>query len=145
MSDARPPWLVGAVAGLLVMLTWTLVVKYLAPVLWLAAQRHAGDSAARAPIMWDLWPLAHVGLAALLWRRHPWAWRVGVAVAAVETAIVLVKLGAWLASPVRDFWTLLWASNKLYVLAYFLWLLTVLLSRGPAALGRSAAAPEAQA
>jgi hypothetical protein len=116
------------------MVTWTLVVKYLAPLLWLAAQRHAGDSAARAPIMWDLWPLAHLALATLLWRQHPWAWRLGVAVAAAEVAIVLVKLSAWLADPARDFWSLLWASNKLYVLAYFLWLLAVLLRRGPKAL-----------
>jgi hypothetical protein len=120
---------VGAVCGLVVMVTWTVVVKYLAPLLWFAAERAAGRAPDEAPVMWDLWPVVHAALALLLWRRHPWSLRVGIAVAAAETLIVAVKLAVYVASPARDFWSLLWASNKIYVLVYFSWLLAVLLKR----------------
>jgi hypothetical protein len=135
VTEARPRWLVAAVCGLVVMVTWTLVVKYLAPLAWFVAERAAGRAPEAVPVMWDFWPLAHLALAALLWRRHPWALRVGIAVGAAEWLIVVLKLAVYLAEPARDFWSLLWASNKLYVLAYFTWLLALLLRRGRAALG----------
>ncbi len=130
MSAERPRWLVAAVFGLVVMMTWTVVVKYVVPLAWLASERAAGRHPAAAPVMWDLWPLAHLALAILLWRRHRLAWWAGVAVAAVESLIVVAKLGAYLLAPARDLWSLLWASNKLFVLLYFVWLLAVLLRRG---------------
>jgi hypothetical protein len=141
VSGERPRWLVAAVFGLVVMMTWTVVVKYVVPLAWLAAERAAGRQPAAAPVMWDLWPLAHLALAVLLWRRHRHAWAAGVAVAAVESVIVVAKLGAYLRAPARDLWSLLWASNKVFVLLYFLWLLAVLLRRGRAAVG-AARAPE---
>ena len=141
MSGERPRWLVAAVFGLVVMMTWTVVVKYVVPLAWFAAERAAGRAPAAAPVMWDFWPLAHLALAVLLWRRHRYAWLAGVAISAVEAAIVVVKLGAWLLAPARDLWSLLWASNKLFVLVYFLWLLAVLLRRGREAVG-AARVPE---
>jgi hypothetical protein len=141
MSGERPRWLVVAVFGLVVMMTWTVVVKYVVPLAWFAAERAAGRAPAAVPVMWDFWPLAHLALAVLLWRRHRHAWLAGVAISAVEAAIVVVKLGAWLLAPARDLWSLLWASNKLFVLVYFLWLLAVLLRRGREAVG-AARVPE---
>jgi hypothetical protein len=108
---------VAAVGGLVVMITWTLVVKYLAPLLW-------GLSAGvPAPVMWDFWPLAHGALATLLWRRHRWAWSAAVAIATLEILIVAWKLGRFALHPQLEFWRLLWATNKIYVLVYFLALL----------------------
>jgi len=130
VNEERPRWLVAAVLGLVVMITWSVIVKYLVPILWFVAERGAGREPEEIPVMWDLWPLAHLLLAVLLWRRHPRAWRVGIAVGAAEWLIVAIKLAVYLAQPARDLWSLLWASNKLYVLAYFTWLLAVLVRRG---------------
>jgi hypothetical protein len=126
----RPGWLLAAVAGLGVMIVWTLVVKYSVPLHWYWAERLAGRPVDAAPVMWDLWPLAHATLAVALWRRTSWAWRFGVAVAAVEIAVVATKFTLFLRAPELGFWRLLWFTNKLYVIVFFAALLGVLLGPG---------------
>jgi hypothetical protein len=128
-TTPRPRWITATVAGLLVMIVWTMVIKYVAPIHWLWAERLAGRPAA-APVMWDFWPLAHALLAALLWTRHRWAFAAGVAIAATEAAVVAVKLAAYAGAPDLSFWKLLWLSNKIYVLAFFACLLYVMLGPG---------------
>jgi hypothetical protein len=130
MSDARGDgrWITCSVIGLVVMATWTLVIKFLAPVLYVVAEEAAGRTPAAAPIMWDFWWVAHVVLAWLLWRRHPLAWPAGLAVSACEVVIVTVKLVLYFRQPVPSFWNLLWLTNKIYVLTFFLFLLVLLFS-----------------
>jgi len=123
-------WVTVAVFGLVVMATWTLVIKFLAPALYAVAERAAGRPIDRAPYMWDFWWVAHLVLAWLLWRRHPLARYAGLGVAAAEIAIVAVKLALYVGHPDLSFWRLLWFTNKLYVLAYFLFLLVFLLRSG---------------
>lgn len=123
-----------AIAGLAVMIVWTLVVKYLVPVLWFVAERAAGRPPEAVPVMWDLWPLAHAALAWALWRRTAWAWRFGVAVSALEVAVVATKFALFLDAPTWTFWRLLWFTNKVYVLAFFVLLLAALLRGGRAVL-----------
>lgn len=123
-------WVTLAVFGLVVMVTWTLVIKFLAPALYFVAERAAGRPLDRAPCMWDFWWVAHLALAWLLWRRHPLARNAGLGVAAAEIAIVAGKLALYVGHPDLSFWRLLWFTNKLYVLAYFLFLLVFLLRRG---------------
>ena len=118
-----------AVFGLVVMVTWTLVIKYLAPILHVVSERAAGRNPGQAPVMWDFWWVAHLALAWLLWHRHAWARAAGVAIAAAEIAVVTVKFVAYLRRPDLSFWRLLWFTNKVYVLAYFVVLLTVFLRR----------------
>ncbi len=124
-----PCWVTCAVFGLVVMVTWTLVIKYLAPILYVASERAAGRAPAGVPIMWDFWWVAHLALAWLLWRRHRRAWAFGVAVSALEIVIVTLKVIAYLRAPDLSFWRLLWLTNKVYVLAFFVVLLIVLLQR----------------
>lgn len=126
----RPRWLIATVVAVVVMITWTLVVKYLVPILWFWSERFAGREPAAVPVMWDLWPLAHLVLAVALWRRTPWARAYALAVAAIESTIVVVKLGLYLKSPDLGLWGLLWLTNKIYVLALFLCLGSVLLGPG---------------
>jgi len=118
-----------AVLGLVVMATWTLVIKYLTPILYVVSERAAGRSPGGAPVMWDFWWVAHVGLAWLLWRRHAWARAAGMAIAASEIAVVTVKFIAYVRRPDLSFWRLLWFTNKVYVLAFFIALLIVLLGK----------------
>ena len=132
MSGARPEprgWITASVLGLVVMATWTLVVKFLAPLLWFTAERSAGRFVAAPPIMWDFWWVAHLLLAWLLWRRDRRAWFFGVAVAVVEIAIVITKFTLYLRQPDLDFWRLLWFTNKVYILAFFVLFLALLARR----------------
>jgi len=117
------------VAGLGVMIVWTLVVKYLVPLHWYWAERLAGRAVARVPVMWDFWPLAHAALGVALWRGARRAWSLAVAVAAAECLVVSVKLVLFARAPEPSLWNLLWLTNKLYVLAFFAVLLGVLLRR----------------
>lgn len=132
MSGSRRPGraVVLAVAGLGVMVVWTLVVKYLVPILWFVAEGAAGRAPDAIPVMWDLWPLAHAALAWALWRGTRWAWSFGVAVSALEIAVVATKFVLFLGAPTWTFWRLLWFTNKLYVLAFFVVLLAALLRGG---------------
>jgi len=125
----RPLWIVVAVLGLVIMVTWTLVIKYLALILYAVYVRAASGAPAAPPIMWDFWWVAHLLLAWLLWRRHRLAWSFGVAVSAVEIGIVVVKFAVYLRAPDLSFWRLLWFTNKVYVLGYFGALIVVLLRR----------------
>jgi len=122
----RPGWVTASVFGLVVMATWTLVIKYLAPLLYAATERSAGRVVA-APILWDFWWVAHLALAWLLWNGHRLARAAGSAIAAVEIAIVVVKFVIFLRAPEWTFWRLLWFTNKIYVLGFFIVFLVALL------------------
>lgn len=130
----RPGWLVVSVLALVVMIVWTVVIKYLSPVLWFWSERLAGREPGAVPVMWDFWPVAHAALAVALWRRTAWARGFGLAVAGVEVAVVVTKLALYLRAPVLDYWHLLWLTNKVYVLAVFACLLYVLAGPGRRAL-----------
>jgi hypothetical protein len=131
MSGGQPRdgWITGSVLGLVVMATWTLVIKYLAPVLYVVSERAAGRAPDGVPVMWDFWWAAHLALAWMLWTRHPRARAAGLSVAAAEIVIVTVKLAAYLDHPDWSFWRLLWLTNKVYVLIFFVFLLVLLLRR----------------
>ena len=126
----RPGWVTASVFGLVVMATWTLSIKYVAPILWAAAERSAGHPVA-APIMWDFWWVAHLALAWLLWTGHRFARVAGYAVAVVEILIVARKFALFLRAPDWTFWKLLWFTNKVYVLGFFVVFLAALLRRRP--------------
>jgi hypothetical protein len=121
-----------SVLGLVVMAAWTLVIKFLAPMLWAVGERAAGRPVESVPIMWDFWFVPHLGLAWLLWRGHPLARAAGLVIAPVEIVIVTVKFALFLPAPDWTFWNLLWFTNKMYVLGFFVVFLVGLLKRGRA-------------
>lgn len=129
---ARPAWVTASVLGLVVMATWTVVIKYLAPCLWAVSERAAGRADAGAPVMWDFWWAAHLLLAWLLWRGHRLARPAGLIIAPAEIAIVAVKIALYSRRPDLSFWKLLWLTNKIYVLGFFSVFLGVLWKRGKA-------------
>jgi hypothetical protein len=127
---ARPRWVTAAVFALAAMIVWTVVVKYLVPLLWSLSRALDGASEEPSQIMWDLWPVTHAVLAVALWRGLRWSWDYGVLLAAAESAVVATKFALYLRAPEWSFWKLLWFTNKIYVLAFFLCLLAVLLGPG---------------
>ena len=126
---ARPAWVVGAVFGLAAMIVWTAVVKYLVPLLWSASAAWDGRAAEPSHVMWDLWPLTHLALALLLWRGARFAWEAALLLALAEIAVVSAKFALFLSAPEWSFWKLLWFTNKVYVLLYFVLLVALLLLR----------------
>ena len=118
------------VLGLVVMVTWTLVVKFLAPVLFYFAERHAGRPISGPPVMWDFWWMAHLGIAWLLWHRLPLVLLAGRGIAAAEVLIALGKLALYVRRPDLSFWGLLWLTNELYVLGFFVFLIVYLSRSG---------------
>ena len=118
------------VLGLVVMVTWTLIVKFLAPVLFYVAERQAGRPIAGPPVLWDFWWVAHLGIAWLLWHRLPLALLAGRGIAAAEVLIALGKLALYAGQPDLSFWGLLWLTNELYVLGFFLFLIVYLSRSG---------------
>jgi hypothetical protein len=130
-ATERPRWVVAAVFALVAMIVWTGVVKYLVPILWnLSAGTASATGAGRAAILWDFWPLAHAALALLLWRGGRRLYEIAVALAAAEIAVVATKFALFSRAPEWSFWKLLWFSNKIYVLAFFIALLAMLLGPG---------------
>ena len=127
-AATRPAWVTASVFGLVVMATWTLVIKYLAPLLDHVARNLPGASDP-APIMWDFWWVAHLALAWLLWTGHRLARPAGYAIAIVEIVIVVAKFAIFLRAPEWTFWKLLWFTNKVYVLGFFVVFLAALLRR----------------
>lgn len=119
VGSSRPLFVTASVLGLVVMATWSLVIKYLAPVLWAVAESEAGRDVAAVPVMWDFWWVAHLWLAWLLWRGHRLVFAAGLVIAVVEIVIVVVKFFFFLQAPEWTFWKLLWFTNKMYVLAFF--------------------------
>lgn len=132
----HPRWVVATIVGLVVMITWTVVVKYLVPLLFelsLALTTEPGEAPQAlhgAGVMWDFWPLTHLLLAVGLWRRHRFVRAYGVTLALAESAVVVTKFSLFLRAPEWTFWKLLWFTNKVYVLVFFLCLLYVLLGPG---------------
>lgn len=114
------------VLGLVVMAAWTVIVKFLAPVLFYVAERQAGRPIAGPPVLWDFWWLAHLGIAWLLWHRLPVALLAGRGIAAAEVLIGLGKLALYLRQPDLSFWGLLWLTNRLYAVGFFVFLIVYL-------------------
>ena len=79
--------------------------------------------------MWDFWPLTHLALALMLWRGARFAFAAAMTLALAEIAVVSAKFARFLAAPEWSFWKLLWFSNKVYVLLYFVGLVAVLALR----------------
>jgi hypothetical protein len=116
---------------LFVLAAWTLLIKYLFPVVWSVAY----GEPLLAHVMWDFWWVAHLWLGWALLRRPSYfevlAWLVAVA----EIVIVVTKFALFLPDPQWTIWRTNWFINKVFVLAAFVlmagWLVRGLLVREP--------------
>ena len=120
---------------LYVLAAWTLVIKFAFPI----AMAIAEGSPAGTYIYWDFWWAVHLwlGWSILHWQRYTY-W-LGLGVAVVEIAIVVLKLGWFLGRPEWSIWQTNWFINKLFVLACFTGLLVLFTLRGRALRHRSRA------
>ncbi|MDX2227648.1 MAG: hypothetical protein SFY92_11240 [Verrucomicrobiae bacterium] len=114
---------------LLMFVVWSVVIKYINPLCWSWAQYRLTGHFPAPPIMLDLWPVAHLWLAAWFWTRHRLAWPLGLAVSGIEIVVILVKFAGFYMDPAQArttapadfdfFMTQNWFVNKLALLALF--------------------------
>jgi hypothetical protein len=111
---------------LFVLAAWTLTIKFLFPVAFAAAE----GVGLTTYVLWDFWWVVHLWLGRALLRWPPYTFRLAMAVSGAEIAIVVTKLGLFLAAPEWTIWRTNWFINKLFVLACFALLLGYLLAHG---------------
>jgi hypothetical protein len=104
---------------LFILAAWTLVIKYVFPVAYAAAE----GVPVLTYVYWDFWWVVHIwlGWSLLHWRRYTYAAAVGVSVA--EIAIIVTKFVSFLSAPQWTIWRTNWFINKVFVLSCFVLLL----------------------
>lgn len=114
---------------LFILAAWTLVIKYLFPIAYAAAE----GLPLATYVYLDLWPVVHVwlGWSLLRWQRYTFEFAIGVSV--VEIFIIVTKFVLFLSAPQWTIWRTNWFINKVFVLACFVLLLAWLLARGRSA------------
>jgi len=129
MSELRRSTAYATIAHWLVLLgMWTLVIKFLFPVVYDRIYGYAIGT----HIMWDFWWVAHFFLA---WSLTHWSaitYRLAVIISVAEIAIIVVKFYAFIgmAGVSEAEWTIWrtnWFVNKVFVLTCFIALLFLLI------------------
>ena len=109
---------------LFILAAWTLVIKYVFPMAYAAAE----GVSLLTYVYWDFWWVVHIwlGWSLLHWRRYTYAAAVGVSVA--EIAIIVTKFVSFLSAPQWTIWRTNWFINKVFVLSCFVLLLAYCLA-----------------
>jgi hypothetical protein len=111
---------------LILLAAWTLVIKFVFPLVFDASYDHAAGT----HVYWDFWWVIHLWLAYALYTRPAYLWWFAVAVSVVEIVIIVVKFFFFFQQPDWTIWQSNWFINKVFVLSCFFVLLgTCLLSR----------------
>jgi hypothetical protein len=122
--------------------SWTIAIKFINPLCFAWAEYQRTGNAHTPYIMWDFWWVPHILLAVWLWQRRLYAWEFGIVVSIVEIFIIVTKFIFYLRDPMAlrfahvpspppplldTFFTNTWFINKIFVLAFFIFLLIQLL------------------
>lgn len=122
-STDRAPgaWITFLAHFLIILSAWTLVIKYIFPIVHAAAYRLPLTT----HVAWDLWPVAHVWLAWVLLRWKPYTAWLAIAMSAVEIVIIVTLFYRFLSSPEPEWtiWRTNWFINKVFVLSCFILIL----------------------
>lgn len=122
-------WIVFLAHFLIILSAWTLVIKYLFPIAYAAAN----GLPLTTHIFWDLWPVFHLWLAWALLRWQPYTRALAIVMSAVEIVIIVTLLNRFLSGPDPEWsiWRTNWFINKIFVLSCFILLLgTFVFRRG---------------
>jgi uncharacterized membrane protein YhaH (DUF805 family) len=125
MEKGQSPWVRFLAHLFVVLVAWTLFIKYLFPVGFaLASNEPLGTY-----IYWDLWPVAHLWLAWALLAK-PWYTRpLAIGMSVVEILIITTLFFWFLADPEWSIWRTNWFVNKVFVLTAFVLVLITALFR----------------
>lgn len=105
--------------ALMILAMWTLVIKFVFPVIYDDAYGHPFGT----HIMLDFWWVIHLWLAYVLlnWKRYTYV--LSIVVSVVEIVIIVVKFVLFLKAPQWSIWQTNWFVNKVFVLACFVLML----------------------
>lgn len=104
---------------LILLAAWTLVIKFVFPLVFDAAYGHAAGT----HVYWDFWWVIHLWLAYALYTRPGYLWWLAIVVSVVEIGIIGVKFYFFFQQPDWTLWQTNWFVNKVFVLSCFIVLL----------------------
>ncbi len=110
---------------LILLAAWTLVIKFVFPLVFDAAYDHSVGT----HIYWDFWWVIHLWLAYALYTKPGYLWRFAVVVSVIEIGIIVIKFYQFLLQPDWTVWQTNWFINKVFVLSCFVVLLVYCLFR----------------
>lgn len=108
----RSLWVTFLAHLFLVLVAWTIFIKYLFPIGFALAANEAWTSY----IYWDLWPVAHLWLAWALLAQPPYTRLLAASMAVVEIVIIATLFIGFLSDPEWSIWRTNWFVNKVFVL-----------------------------
>ncbi|MDO3720615.1 hypothetical protein QVZ43_02705 [Marinobacter sp. chi1] len=132
-ESAPSPWISFLAHLFLILVAWTLFIKYLFPMGFAWATGEVWSTY----IYWDLWPLAHLWLAWSLLRQPRYTRVLAIGMSVVEILIIVTLFTRFLADPEWSIWRTNWFVNKVFVLAAFALVLCTALWRPKILKGRS--------
>lgn len=108
---------------LIILASWTLLIKFLLPVIWAVAE----DQNLGTYIYWDFWWVAHIWLAYALLIQLRYLLALALVISVLEIVIITVKFALFLSEPIWTIWSMNWFVNKVFVLSCFILLLSQIL------------------
>lgn len=124
-DNRRSQWVAFLAHLFLILVAWTVFIKYLFPVAFALLNGEAWA----IYIYWDLWPAAHLWLAWALLARPGYTRLLAIGMSVVEIAIIVSLFIGFLADPDWTIWRTNWFVNKVFVLAAFVLVLGTALLR----------------
>ncbi len=114
-------WIPFLAHSLFILAAWTLVIKYLFPIAFAAAE----GKPLTTYVFWDLWPVAHVWLGWALLRWPPYTRALAISMSVIEIVIIVTLFYLFLNNPDEawSIWRTNWFINKIFVLLGFLLIL----------------------
>ncbi|MGM0951887.1 MAG: hypothetical protein ACQEW7_02785 [Pseudomonadota bacterium] len=114
-DHVRSPWVTFLAHLFLILVAWTLFIKYLFPIGFALFSGEAWTTY----IYWDLWPLAHLWLAWALLAQPRYTRMLAIGMSVVEILIITTLFAGFLADPEWSIWRTNWFVNKVFVLVAF--------------------------
>lgn len=115
---------------LIFLAAWTLVIKFIFPVVYDAAYGNPTGT----HIYWDFWWVVHLWLAYALLRWQVYSYWLAIVVSVIEIGIITTKFVIFFQGPDWTVWQTNWFINKLFVLACFVVMLGYFAGQGRSAL-----------
>jgi hypothetical protein len=110
---------------LILLAAWTLLIKFVFPIVYDAAYGHAPGT----HVYWDFWWVIHLWLAWTLLTAQRHASLLALGVAVVEIVIIVTKFFIFFQAPDWTPWQTNWFINKVFVLACVVMLAHVLIEK----------------
>lgn len=114
-DTVRSPWIRFLSNLFVVLVAWTIFIKYLFPIGFAWAK----DEAWTTYIYWDLWPVAHLWLAWALLARPRYTRLLAIGMSVVEILVITTLFVWFLSDPGWSIWRTNWFVNKVFVLTAF--------------------------